>query len=100
MGYVYVRVNVAPSDKAGADGTPLWRLHLVVEDSGIGLAPSAMSKLFKPYSQADKTTSRDFGGTGKFFERLQVAVKLNQIIRLGFVNFANSKCVTRRRHVG
>jgi CheY-like chemotaxis protein/HPt (histidine-containing phosphotransfer) domain-containing protein len=33
-------------------------------DSGIGLPPEARSRLFRPFTQADSTTTRRFGGTG------------------------------------
>ncbi len=35
-----------------------------VSDSGIGIAPEDMEKLFKPFTQADASTTRKYGGTG------------------------------------
>ncbi|WP_420466491.1 histidine kinase dimerization/phospho-acceptor domain-containing protein [Panacagrimonas sp.] len=35
-----------------------------VQDSGIGIAPDAMGRLFTPFMQADASTTRRFGGTG------------------------------------
>jgi signal transduction histidine kinase/DNA-binding response OmpR family regulator len=40
------------------------RLRLSVADSGIGISPESKIKLFRPFSQADETTTRRFGGTG------------------------------------
>ena len=35
-----------------------------IEDTGIGIPPEKLSKLFQSFSQVDSSTSRKFGGTG------------------------------------
>jgi signal transduction histidine kinase/CheY-like chemotaxis protein/transcription termination factor NusB len=39
-------------------------LEIAVKDTGIGIAPEKQSKLFQPFTQADNTVTRRYGGTG------------------------------------
>ncbi|MGQ0602888.1 MAG: GAF domain-containing protein, partial [Anaerolineales bacterium] len=41
-----------------------WRLHFAVRDTGIGIPPDRMERLFKSFSQVDASTTRRYGGTG------------------------------------
>lgn len=39
-------------------------VEVSVADSGIGIAPERLAKLFEPFTQADSSTTRKYGGTG------------------------------------
>ncbi|HEY9068545.1 MAG TPA: ATP-binding protein, partial [Burkholderiaceae bacterium] len=56
-----IRVTLAAADAAG-DGLLSYRLS--VADTGIGIEPDALARVFDPFEQADNATSRRYGGTG------------------------------------
>ncbi|NIJ70137.1 ATP-binding protein [Xanthomonas sp. 60] len=58
-GSINVDVKVVPTNEQGAA-----TLHLRVIDTGVGIALEQQARLFKAYSQADDSTTREFGGTG------------------------------------
>ncbi len=58
IGEVIVRIDLVKLDGDQAD------LLIKVSDSGIGLSDVANKRLFSPFTQADGSTTRKYGGTG------------------------------------
>ncbi|MBN8515810.1 response regulator [Accumulibacter sp.] len=50
-------------DSPNVDGGHCLLCYAVI-DTGVGIAPESGEKLFAPFSQADNSTTRKFGGTG------------------------------------
>tara|TARA_R110002072_G_scaffold41023_2_gene115676 strand:+ start:15299 stop:17749 length:2451 start_codon:yes stop_codon:yes gene_type:complete len=54
----FVRIAVTTT------GTAAPRIVFAIEDSGVGIASDSLPKLFRPFEQADSSTTRRYGGTG------------------------------------
>ena len=79
-GRVQVRAEPAPGVVYGDQRV---RFHVI--DTGIGLPPDARERLFRPFVQADSTTTRRFGGTG-----LGLSIVRGLVTRMGgVVDFAS-----------
>jgi CheY-like chemotaxis protein/HPt (histidine-containing phosphotransfer) domain-containing protein len=69
-GEVVVQVRIASYAENGdaaanaSETRDAWELHFSVRDTGIGIHPSRLDRLFKSFSQADASTTRQYGGTG------------------------------------
>ncbi len=57
-GEVVLTVSAAPAQGGEVE------LTFAVRDTGIGLTPEGMGRLFQSFSQADSSTTRKYGGTG------------------------------------
>ncbi len=57
-GEIFVRVEHRASEN------DLHEIHLAVKDTGIGIPPERMDRLFRSFSQVDASTTRHYGGTG------------------------------------
>ncbi|MFO1019938.1 MAG: ATP-binding protein [Planctomycetales bacterium] len=59
-GYVKITTRYLASSPASGHG----QLQLDVSDTGMGMSPETLKKLFQPFTQADTSTTRKYGGTG------------------------------------
>jgi len=58
-------------------------LRLTVADTGVGIEPEALARLFNKFVQADDTTTRRFGGTGLGLAICrELAVMMDGVIRV------------------
>ena len=70
-GEIALHVELDSSDKRGS------RIRFSISDTGIGIAPDRVERLFDSFSQADVSTTRQFGGTGL---GLAIAMQMTQLM--------------------
>lgn len=70
------------------------KTYFAVEDTGIGISEEAQKDLFQPFSQADSTISRKYGGTGlgltickKLIEAMNGKIQINSRESIGTTFF-------------
>lgn len=52
------------ADPCHPQNDQIFPLHIIVEDTGIGIKEQQLALIFEPFTQADSSTTRKYGGTG------------------------------------
>ncbi len=85
-GDILVQVRLISNSPLETPGRSQLQLHFSVRDSGIGIKPEKLAKLFKPFMQAEKSTARHYGGTG-----LGLAISKRLVEMMGGKMWADSE---------
>ena len=78
-------------------------LHIEIEDTGIGIKKEEQEKLFRPFSQADESMTRKYGGTGlglALSKRLAELLGGNLILKRSEPNHGSIFELTIKNHLG
>lgn len=71
-------VNVRVTSKSNLSKPGQSLVHISVEDDGIGMDEETQKRVFEPFTQADTSTTREYGGTG-----LGLSISRNYIDLMG-----------------
>ena len=52
------------AQRANTTTTPIWDLSMAVQDTGIGITPEQLTRIFQPFTQASSATASRYGGSG------------------------------------
>jgi signal transduction histidine kinase/HPt (histidine-containing phosphotransfer) domain-containing protein len=63
-GDIFIKVEQLVPPVPDTENPLALRLHFLVRDTGIGIQPDRLARLFRAFSQADVSTARKYGGTG------------------------------------
>ena len=63
-GDIFTRVKLLSRKLEESQNGAVLHLHFSVRDTGIGIPPDRLARLFKPFMQADASTAQHYGGTG------------------------------------
>lgn len=58
------RLDLSSTSYTSTNRHPLDWVIFTIADTGIGMTPEQMEKVFQPFVQADNSTTREYGGTG------------------------------------
>jgi PAS domain S-box-containing protein len=83
-------ISLTATTSEARDGEQI-ELHVVVRDTGIGIPPDRIDRLFQSFSQADVSISRRYGGTG-----LGLAISKRLAELMGGTMWAESEGISGR----
>ncbi|MGY3089116.1 PAS domain S-box-containing protein [Hymenobacter sp. UYAg731] len=75
-GTIRLRCRVVPGPRQPAEPAGTVWLQFMVSDTGLGIAPETLDKIFEPFTQATASTDREYGGTGLGLSISEGLVKL------------------------